>query len=123
MVTEAELLENAGIFWSNFVTTFGLGITVISGYLIVAYAVGASLTRSQVILVNVIFFGTMAFIVVGLNGFGGTAADLEGAAWALTTQRTFEPTAWGRWGVMIFIVLCVFAALKFMIDVRHPEAK
>jgi hypothetical protein len=123
MMTEAELLENAGIFWANFLTTFVLSITILSGYLIAAYAVGASLTRSQVILVNVIFFGTMAFIVVGLNGFGATAADLEGAAWAMTTQRTHAPTSWGRWGVMAFVVLCVFGALKFMIDVRHPKAK
>tara|TARA_R110001599_G_C12179476_1_gene653953 strand:- start:964 stop:1332 length:369 start_codon:yes stop_codon:yes gene_type:complete len=122
-MTEAELLENAGIYWSNFVTSFGIGITIISGYLIVAYSVGASLTRSQVILVNVMFFGNMAFIVQGLNGFGAAAADLEGAAWAMTTQRTFEPTPWGRWGVMVFVVLCVFGAFKFMIDVRHPKAK
>ena len=120
-MTEAELLENAGIQWANFLTTFVLSMTILSGYLIAAYAVGASLTRSQVILVNVIFFGTMAFIIVGLNGFGGTAADLEAAAWTMTTQRTHAPTSWGRWGVMIFVVLCVFGALKFMWDVRHPK--
>ena len=122
-MTEAELLESAGVAWSNFITSFSLAITIISGYLIVAYTVGSSLTRSQIILVNALFLGTMVSIVLGLNGFGASAADFESVAWAMTSQRAFEPTPWARWGVILFVVLIVFGALQFMKDVRHPKTK
>ena len=105
----------------KFYEALGLSITIISGYLIVAYAVGLSLTRSQMILINLLFVGTMAFMLGGLNGFGGTAGDAELTAWAMTSQRTWVPTPWVRWGVIVFIALMVFASLKFMNDVRHPK--
>ena len=120
-MTEAELLENAGIQWANFLTTFVLSITILSGYLIAAYAVGASLTRSQVILVNVIFFGTMAFIIVGLNGFGGTAADLRSRGVDHDNPAYSCSDFLGPLGCNDICSSMCFGALKFMWDVRHPK--
>ena len=58
-MTEAELLDNAIMAWSSDVTTFSVSITIISGYLIVAYITGASLTRYQVTVVNGLYIGAI----------------------------------------------------------------
>lgn len=122
-MSEAELTENGLMAWSNFVTVFGLGISIISGYLIVAYSVGATLSRSQVIFINVMFVGTMATVLLGMYGFRALAADLDGVAFSMTTQRTFAPISWAAFGTIGFTAICVLGALKFMSDIRHPKTK
>lgn len=122
-MTEAELLENSLIAWSNFVTTFGVALTVVSGYLIAAYTTGASLTRSQVSIINGLYLGTILSLLGGLYGFRATAADLETIAWAMSTQRTYAPIPWIAWGALVFIFLCALSSLKFMWDIRHSKTE
>ncbi len=109
-MTEAELLDNAIMAWSSDVTTFSVSITIISGYLIVAYIAGAALTRSQVTIINGLFFGTILFLVGGLHGFRASAADFEGIAWAITTQRALAPISWVGWGTLAFVFLCALTS-------------
>ena len=122
-MTEAELLGISQMGWANFVTAFGVAITVISGYLIAAYVVGASLTRSQASIINALYIGCQVSVLAGLHAFRTTTEDIETIAWTMTTQRTFAPTPWIAWGVLVFVALSTLASLKFMWDVRHPKTE
>ncbi|MEQ8859192.1 MAG: hypothetical protein RIC56_11120 [Pseudomonadales bacterium] len=120
-MSEAELTENALLAWSNFITAFGLGITIISGYLLAAFNAGAILTRSQLMFVNVVFIGAMGTVVAGMYGFRELAADLDGLAFAMTTQRSFAPISWVAHGATAFTVICTIGAIQFMRGIRTAK--
>ena len=120
-MTEAELTENALLAWSNFITAFGIGITIVSGYLIASFIAGKSLSRSQVVFINIVFIGAMSTIVLGMYGFRGLAGDLDGLAFAMTTQRSFAPISWAANGAIAFTAICIVGAIKFMQDIRKSK--
>jgi ABC-type glycerol-3-phosphate transport system permease component len=122
-MTEAEILEFAQMAWSNFIASFAIGITVTSGYLIVAYMAGHTLSRIQVTIVNVLFTGVSLSVLAALYGFLRVAADAELIAWAMTVQRTAAPLTLVSWSVTGFLGLINLASLFFMWDIRHPKAE
>ena len=54
-MTEAELVEAWGLFLGNSQTALGLYLSVLTGYLIIAYLVGNKLTRTQVVIVTILY--------------------------------------------------------------------
>lgn len=93
-------------------TALALYLTVLSGYLVAAYIVGAELNRFQVIFINSIFLLfsiplALYFFVVMYLGIidspGGSAAD-----WVFYFLYVFGA---GQ-------ILAVLGALKFMHDIR-----
>ena len=90
-MTEAELVEMGLAHWSNAISIVGLTITLISGYLIVAYIVGAEMTRSQVITVNILYMGFAAFLILSMLAFTKAAGSYDAAAWAITTIERDPP--------------------------------
>jgi hypothetical protein len=51
----AELVQATQAAWSNVISIGALIITIISGYLVVAYVAGRDMTRSQVVIVNSLY--------------------------------------------------------------------
>ena len=49
------MLEVAFVTWGNVATLLALLITIISGYMVVAYTAAAKMTRQQVTLINIIY--------------------------------------------------------------------
>jgi hypothetical protein len=105
----AALIEAALASW-------GLYFTAVSGYLIVAYLIGANLTRSQLIIISALF--VVMSLAMTFTGFGLSERaiqleiDIEGERDVLDSVSYF---------MLIAQILGVLAALKFMIDVRKPK--
>ena len=120
-MVEAELLEISSMTWGNAIALAGLVITLISGYLIAAYIVGANMTHSQSVLINILYIGFASFLVLSFFAFSQSAIHLDALAYEMSTQRSIEPRPELAYAVGIFMGFCVLASLKFMWDIRHPQ--
>ena len=93
---------------------------MVSGYLAIAYIVGASLSRMQVAIITGIF---LVFTLAQLGGHYATMLEMT------VLNRRVEHLAAPAVGTDIWpeIFLCihlsiVVASLKFMWDVRHADS-
>jgi hypothetical protein len=120
-VTEAELLAVSHESWSNAISLVALFVSILSGYLIVAYMVGKNMTRSQIVILNTLFLGLSGFFVLGALEFARISLEMEYLALEIGTQRIVEPQAYLPYGLTMFYGICIIAALRFMWDVRHPK--
>lgn len=117
------LLEVSFVTWGNVISLLALIITIISGYLVVAYIAGAKMTRAQVTLVNILYVLMSAFLIWACREMALRAAFFEDTAYALETSTFSELYARGDVAVAIISAfsLALLASLKFMWDVRHPK--
>ena len=117
------LLEVSFVTWGNVISLLALLITIISGYLVVAYIAGAKMTRAQVTLVNVLYVLMSAFLIWACREMALRAAVFEDTAYAMATGQVSELYARGDVAVAIIYAfsLALLASFKFMWDVRHPK--
>jgi len=122
-LTEYEIADLAATWQSTTTPTSALVITILSGYLIVAWLVGNKLTRAQVVLVNTLFVFFQFSMIAGWA-----------MRWALSYKYSMELysidpgfyEAPASIPLIIFgaaMAVSVIACLKFMWDVRHPKKK
>ncbi|MGD2008158.1 MAG: hypothetical protein PVJ95_07790 [Cellvibrionales bacterium] len=121
-MSEAEIWELILLSQANAATYIAMLLTLISGYLIIAYLVGAKLPGHQILLVNGLFL--LASFWIAFPAF----AAYERAAFLLSlTSETFRsPRSAGMYiapgaSVVVFSG-AILASLKFMWDVRHPKS-
>ena len=122
-MTEAEILAVSHESWSNAISLVALFVSILSGYLIVAYLAGKNMTRSQIVIVNSLFVGLAGFLIMGQLAFASISIEMDFIAIEMSTQRFVRPQPYIPYGLTIFYGICVIAALKFMWDVRHPKAE
>jgi ABC-type tungstate transport system substrate-binding protein len=122
-MTEAELIQTAQATWDNVISLIAIFISMLSGYLIVAYLAGASMTRSQVVIVNTLYSLMTIFILWCVYTLVMRGNEMASIAIEMSTQRVLAPK--GELGLAIagLCGFCSIASLKFMWDVRHPEVK
>ena len=120
-MTEAELVQSAQEAWANAISTLAVVISVMSAYLIVAYAVGKDLTRQQVSLINVLYGSFAGFGVYGVYGFSMGTVDMGNLAAEMTTQRTPQPNDAIPLLFLVVLVPMLAGCYKFMWDVRHAK--
>jgi hypothetical protein len=120
-MSEAELLEVSNIMWGNAISLLGLAITLISGYLIVAYIAGANMTHSQAIIINILYIGVALLLFLTMMSFSYSAGELATVAFEMSTQLTNPPRTMLAYAIGAFVTFCVAASLKFMWDIRHPQ--
>ena len=68
-MSEFELSELAGTSMSNFLTSFTVFVSIVTAYVVAAFAAGRKLTRLQVSVVNTCFLiasGAMGLLSVGI---------------------------------------------------------
>jgi hypothetical protein len=117
------MLEVAFIAWGNVNNLLVLLITLISSHLIVAYVVGAKLTRVQVVLISMLYIGMSGFVTWGAVEMSTRAAVFEATGYSMATGEVATLVSRGdvAAGVISAFALCIFATLKFMWDIRHPK--
>lgn len=120
-MVEAELLEISSMTWGNSIALVGLVITLISGYLIAAYIIGANMTPSQSVIINMLYVGFASFLILSFFAFSQAAMELDALAYEMSTQRSSGARPELAYAVGIFMSFCVLASLKFMWDIRHPR--
>ena len=114
-----EVLLAAQAAWGNVISVGALIVTIISGYLVVAYVAGKDMTRTQVIIINTLYVLFMTASLMSGRAFTIRATELMQIAVELSDERLSSP-----WPDVIyfwrFVYLSAMAAsLKFMWDIRH----
>ena len=90
-------------------------LTVVTGYLIVAYLVGAKLTQSQLVTISILFVAFALLFAYGSFEFYGSGFSMV----AERPGRLFPATQYIPI-VTFFIELAgIVAALRFMVDIRN----
>ena len=116
-----EILSLANEFNALGGTFFAIYLTILSGYLAVAYLVGAKLTKSQLTLINVIFvlsstyflWSTMSMWLAGLSAYEMGAPDSWGVNRYLASIFNVV--------LSIAMLVGIFAGIFFMKGVRDKE--
>ena len=121
-MSEAEIWELILLSQANAATYIAMLLTLISGYLVIAYLIGAKLSGQQILLVNGLFLLSAFWMAFP------TFAAYERASFllSLTSEAYRSPRSAGIHlapgaSVVIFSG-AILASLKFMWDVRHPKS-
>ena len=122
-MTEAELISAAQAAWGNVISMISLFITLLSGYLIVAYLAAANMTSSQTGIVNTLYILISAFLLASIYTLSTRATEMASLSVEMSTQRVLEPQLWLPLGVICIFIFCIVASLKFMWEVRHPKSE
>jgi hypothetical protein len=121
-MTAYEYLELGQSSTSNAIALVSLGIAVLSGYCIVAYAIGTKLTRAQVSVLNINYV-----IWVSYLGFSGGATLTSGHRRVAKAQEILgEQAAIVPYSIQIYSLLGILlltTSLWFMWSVRHAKAE
>lgn len=120
-MTEAELIQAAQATWANVISLTVLQISLLSGYLVIAYLAGKDLTKSQVLIVNGLYILLSWFILTTMYALSNRATEMAVLSIELSDTRTLEPQNWLPLGIIAIFVVCLCASLKFMWDVRSSE--
>ena len=120
-MTEYELRDLFISMQGEAQTTSALFLTVISGYLVVAYLLGRDLTKSQFRIFTGIF---IVFAGAQIAGHFITMLTMGNiAAKSVTLGGSARPMMF--WSVVYLVIHLAIAAacLKFMWDIRHPKTE
>jgi hypothetical protein len=122
-MTVDGLLEAAFVAWGNVATLLALFITIISGYLVVAYIAGDKLTKPQVTLINIIYIAMGGFVGWGCREMSLRASAFEDAAYKMASGPVGDLISRGEVATAIIssFGLAYLASLKFMWDIRHSK--
>jgi hypothetical protein len=116
-MTEYELMDLSATFAGTAISGVMGYLTVLFAYFIVAYIVGASLNRSQVIAVNGLFLVTTLFMISGSASYFWTSYNYRVLAGA------YAPPVAGYKILLPLLLIGVVLGLKFMWDIRHPKTE
>ena len=122
-MTEYELFDLMNGLGSNIIQGQAVFLTVLTAYLVVAYTVGANLTRYQVSFINFTF---IIFAIVGIQAqlynmdqiyaWGADIRKLQGVTSSPGEQAS-------RWLFISIRILMNLGALIFMWQVRRSKAE
>ncbi len=121
-MTPYEYLDLAQSAFSSSISSYAVFLSIISGYLVTAYLVGAKLTKTQISMLNTLFLLVVSFLIFSISSyvFWGTEfsslAGQEGAERPLMAPRT--------WMSIVLALVNLFTAaicLVFMWNMRHSK--
>jgi hypothetical protein len=124
-MTESDWVEMYGMAFSASATYFTVLISIVSGYLVVAYFVGERLTKTQVSIMNAMY------LAVAATNISGTYTAIYDFMFARNQMASQIPEFavygvvaniyfWALFNVILSSLL-VSASLIFMWQVRHPK--
>ena len=123
-MTGAEWLEMYQSAYSNAQAASAIHFTLVSGYMVVAYVVGAKLTRLQVTIANLLYICSVTsnLASIGFNVRDALLARFYAAELVaeLPTVAAPETISVAIWSVMLVYVALVIGSLAFMWQIRHP---
>jgi uncharacterized membrane protein len=122
-MSEAELLEHYWNAQEMAAEAFLAYITILSGYLIVAFVVGERLSKLQALIITIGFITFTSFAIWGAVTFWNstyvTAVNLASTHPEITSVSWLNPAH--------VALVCMFggiiAGCNFMWDIRHPKIK
>ena len=122
-MNEFELIEAIQAVVANLNTNFISLMTVISGYLVVAYIAGDKLSRSQSAIVTLLFLVLAVLVIVTQYYLMLEASELYSRLIAVEPEWPVQIRTAGAYVLMAVWVSIVLACLKFMHDKRPKKTK
>ena len=119
-MTDAELWGLIVEYNNTVLSTFALYLTLVSGFLIVAYLVGDKLTEWQAAIVTSGFVLSTSLFTLAAYGYGSRAILLIGET-SEQYRSGITMSYPALWAYIFIFILGILACLKFMWDVRHPK--
>jgi hypothetical protein len=121
-MTQYELIDAAGTFHGLASNSLMAYFSVLSAYLIVAYFVGSSLTRQQVLAITGLYLTVQLFTTWGT--FNYFSAGRIFITMANMDERYLRPPpVHPSYIAAVLFIIGIFAGLKFMWDIRHPKTE
>jgi len=121
MMIEAELLEAGLSAYANSLAAFAVYVSMLSGYLVVAYLVANQMTRPQAIIVNILYSLLSAVVAAAFFNFAQAGYENTRLALEMSTQRVVGPMPMVAESALVVMVFCYLASLKFMWDARNQQ--
>lgn len=120
-MTESEMLEIAHLAMSNMLASFAILLTLVSGYLIVAYSVGRDFKKVQVTIINTLFLIMSTSFLFGVYGYCQAAVDMSLAANELNPARLYRGFEHFPLITIVINAATIVASIYFMWHVRNVE--
>lgn len=120
-MTEAELIDAAQATWGNVISIIAILISLLSGYIVLAYVAAEKMTVAQVTIVNTLYILIYTLILGSNYTLTTRATEMAELSIQKSTERVLGPTPELPILLVIVFGFCVLASLKFMWDVRHPK--
>ena len=120
-MSEAELFEAGQFAYSNSLAAFTIYITLLSGYIVVAYIIGEKLVGSQTIIINTLYSLLMLTVLAAFVSFARIGYETNYLASEMSTLRKVAPMPLVAELAVVVMVFCYLASIKFMWDIRHPK--
>jgi TRAP-type C4-dicarboxylate transport system permease small subunit len=125
-MTESDWVEMYGMAFSTSISNFASLITLMSGYLVVAYLVGKRLTRTQILVTNALY---LMSALIAISGSFQATLDFHIARKEMALQIpqldlfNYAEQSIYLWPSIIAIINCclIVASLIFMWQVRHHK--
>jgi len=123
----SDWIEMAQMAESNTIAAGGLLITIISGYLVVAYLVGAKLSRVQVTSINLLY--TISAMSVNGSVWTNTYDNMLARHHAFTYIPDLAGSVPSAYilivpaGVALVYICIIITSLFFMWSIRHPNTE
>ena len=101
--------------------TFEYFGTLLFGYLMVAYFIGAQLTRVQVVILTALYLFWVVRLGIVFNVVSISGQIIIGEMRKISPDLIpASPSVWGAYAILTFLTL---ASLYFMWNVRHPKTE
>ena len=124
-MTESDWVEMYGMAFSASATYFTVLISIVSGYLVVAYFVGERLTRTQISIMNAMYLAVAATNIAGnrtaIRDFMFARNQMASQIPEFAVYGVLENINLWPFVTVILHSLLVVASLIFMWQVRHPR--
>ena len=115
-----EMADYTNSLLDTFLTTFTIFMSIVTAYVITAFAAGDRLTRFQQAIVNILFL--LSTSVVGLLAMLTFRRFYSHAVMAETPVESLDKPVDFTIPLTIIFVVLVLGAITFMWSVRQPKA-
>lgn len=125
-MNEYELLDLMTSTIDSMGSCFTIYLSIVSGYLIVAYLVGEKLTLAQTLIIGVLFVFGAGLQVWGIQAYAMAIREYLEQKNALSPLTEYQEGILNDNGGTIFATLMgvgIAASLYFMWSVRHPKSE
>ncbi len=121
-MTQFEMLDLAQSQMSNATANYAVFLSVVSGYLVTAYLIGADLTQAQVRLLTALFLIVTAVLIWSVSAYVFWADRYSTLARGDDVARSImAPQPWLPIFMATINLLTVAGCLFFMRNVRHRK--
>ena len=123
-MSEYELLELMNGTIDSMGNCFTIYLSIVSGFLIVAYLVGQKLTLPQTLIIGVLFVFGAGLQVWGIHAYGVAVREYLEQKADLSPLTPYQEGILNDNGGTMFAILMsvgIAASIYFMWSVRHPR--